>query len=90
MPSLLSVPYSPSFPVPFPLTTPESSLLITENLPIRHSPFRLIMAALCNRGAIIFLLCSFYLSFFPRQISAAADWMSTILFYTWRGPNANL
>jgi len=32
---------------------------------------------------IIFLLCDFYLSFslflFPRLISAAVDWMSTIL-----------
>jgi len=43
------------------------------------------MAALCNRGAIIFLPCDFYLSifylllFFPRLISAAAGWMSTIL-----------
>jgi len=25
------------------------------------------------------LPCGFYLSFFPRLISAAADWMSTIL-----------
>jgi len=30
--------------------------------------------------AIIFLPCGYYLSiFFPRLISAAADWMSTIL-----------
>jgi len=45
---------------------------------------KLFMAALCNRGAIIFLPCSFYLlssSFFPRLISAAADWMSTILLH---------
>ena len=43
----------------------------------------LFMAALCNRGAIIFLPCDFYLSIylllFPRLISAAAGWMSTIL-----------
>jgi len=43
----------------------------------------IFMAALCNRGAIIFLPCDFYLSsiffFFPRLISAAGDWMSTIL-----------
>ena len=45
----------------------------------------LIMAALCNRGAIMFLPCSFFLSssifflFLPRLISASADWMSTIL-----------
>ena len=41
-----------------------------------------VMAALCNRGAIIFLPCNFYLlllSFFPRLISAGAGWMSTIL-----------
>jgi len=48
---------------------------------------QLIMAALCNRGAIIFLPCSFYLLsiffflVFPRLISAAADWMSTILLH---------
>jgi len=51
----------------------------------------LIMAAVCNRGAIIFLPCgffylllSFFLSFylfFPRLISAIADWMSTILLH---------
>ena len=42
----------------------------------------MIMAALCNREAIIFLRCDFYLSIdlsFPRLISAAAGWMSTIL-----------
>jgi len=44
------------------------------------------MAALCNRGAIIFLPCSFflssiYLSFFSRLISAATDWMSSILLH---------
>jgi len=41
-----------------------------------------IMAALWYKKAIIFLPCGFYLlssSFFPRLISAAADWMSTIL-----------
>jgi len=36
----------------------------------------------------IFLL-SFFLSFFPRLISAAADWMSTIL-HTWCGLSVNL
>ena len=47
-----------------------------------------VMAALCNRGAIIFLPCSFFLpsfffllSFFPRLISAAVDWMSAILLH---------
>jgi len=46
----------------------------------------IVMAALCNRaGHYIFalLFLSFFvfllLSFFPRIISAAADWMSTIL-----------
>jgi len=42
----------------------------------------LVMAALCNRGAIIFLPYDYYLSivsFFPRLISSAAGWMSTIL-----------
>jgi len=43
----------------------------------------IIMAALCNRaGRYIFalrFLSIFYLSVFPRLISAAAGWMSTIL-----------
>jgi len=42
------------------------------------------MATLCNRGAIIFLPCNFYLLlllFFPRLISAATNWMSTILLH---------
>jgi len=55
--------------------------------------FPIIMAALCNRGAIIFLDCSFFLLsffflssfflpfFFPRLISAAVDWMSAILLH---------
>ena len=44
--------------------------------------------------AIIFLPCgfclllSFFFLFFPRLISATADWMSTI--HTWCGPSANL
>ena len=42
-----------------------------------------IMAALCKSQTIIFLPCGFYLLllsiFFPRLISAATDWMSTIL-----------
>ena len=45
-------------------------------------PLTVFMAALCKRGAIIFLPCSFFLLlsiFFPRLISAAGDWMSTIL-----------
>jgi len=51
-----------------------------------NTDYRLIMAALCNRGrAIIFLPCSFYLLsfflFFPHLISVAADWMSTILLH---------
>jgi len=53
---------------------------------IQSSVFRIIMAALCNRaGHYIFalwFLSIFYLSFFiPRLISAAADWMSTILLH---------
>jgi len=50
----------------------------------------IFMAALCNRGAIIFLPCGFFLSsvyllsiflFFPRLISVATDRMSTILLH---------
>ena len=53
-----------------------------------------LMAALCNRGAIIFLLCDFYFLlsssfFFPRLISAATDWISTILLHM-ACPSANL
>jgi len=46
--------------------------------------------------AIIFLPCGFILLsssiffFFPRLISEAAGWMSTIYFDTWCGPSANL
>ena len=46
----------------------------------------LVMAALCNRGAIIFfpVISIFYrlsIFFFPRLISAATDWISTILLH---------
>ena len=53
-----------------------------------------VMVALCNRQTIIVLPCNFYLLlllllFIPRLISAAADWMSTILLHmAW--PSANL
>ena len=48
--------------------------------------FLLVMVALCNRAdhyifAVWFLSSIFYLSFFPRLISAAAGWMSTILLH---------
>ena len=53
-----------------------------------HVMFSVFMAALCDRGAIKFLPCSFFLSssifylfFIPRLISAVADWMSTILLH---------
>ena len=55
------------------------------------------MSDLCNRGPLhICPVISFYLSiylsfFFPRLISAAAGWMSTILWHmVWCGPSANL
>jgi len=41
--------------------------------------FTLITAALCNRGHYSFVLWFLPSSFFPRLISAVADWMSTIL-----------
>ena len=45
----------------------------------------LIMAALCNRGTLYFCpVISIYLlysSIFPRLISAATDWISTILLH---------
>jgi len=52
----------------------------------------LVMAALRNRaGHYIFALWFLYsicLSIFPHLISAAADWMSTILLHVvWRGPH---
>ena len=48
--------------------------------------YRLFMVALCNRETIyifiLFLLSSFFfLSFFPRLISAVGDWMFTILWH---------
>jgi len=53
------------------------------------------MAALCNMAgrhifALWFLLLSFYLSVFPRLISAVADWMSTILSHMVRIKDADL
>jgi len=41
----------------------------------------IIMAALCNRADNYILMLWFVLSssFFPRLISAAADWMSALL-----------
>jgi len=44
----------------------------------------LLMAALCNRGPLYFcpvisIYLSFFFLFFPRLISAAGDWISTIL-----------
>jgi len=47
-------------------------------------PTRLIMVARCKRAdRYIFAVVSFLLSssFFPRLISAAAEWMSTILLH---------
>ena len=54
-------------------------------------PYVIGQAALCNRAdhyifalwflSSIFYLLSIYLSFFPRLISAAAGWMSTILWH---------
>ena len=54
---------------------------------------RAIMAALWNRaGHYIFALWFLYFFlFFPRLISAVADWMSTILLHKCIcGPSANL
>ena len=57
---------------------------------------RLIMAALWNRADcyifILWFLSIFYLFLFPRLISAAAHWMSTVLpvLHTWCGLSANL
>jgi len=63
-----------------------SRLSFPTTVPPRQSHMTFVMAALCNRaGHYIFalwLLSIFYLSFFnPRLISAAADWMSTILLH---------
>jgi len=55
------------------------------------------MAALCNRGALYFCpvvcssSCSFFLSFFPRLMSAVADRMFTLPHISlWCGLSANL
>jgi len=50
----------------------------------------LVMAAVWNRA--MFLPCGFFylLSFFPRLMSAIADWLSIPYFYTWCGLSANL
>jgi len=39
----------------------------------------IIMVALCNRADHYIFALWFLLSFLPRLISAAVDWMSTIL-----------
>jgi len=48
-----------------------------------HFVVRLFMAALCNRETLYFcpVVSSFFLLFFPRLISAFAEWMSTILLH---------
>jgi len=59
----------------------------------RFSRTRLLRPPCVADADIIFLPCGFFfylLSFFPRRISAVAEWMSTILLYTWRGLSANL
>jgi len=45
------------------------------------------MAALRSRCRhyIFVLFLSFFLSFFPRLISAVTDWMSLPYFHTWCG-----
>jgi len=54
------------------------------------------MVALWNRADHIYfhaIVCSFFFllsSFFPRLISAGADWMSAIYFHTWCRLSANL
>jgi len=50
------------------------------------SEFHFIMVALCNRAdhyifMLWFVLSFFFLSFFPRLISAVGDWMFTILWH---------
>ena len=42
-------------------------------------PDRLVMVALWNRADHYIFVLWFLLSFFPRLISAVADWMSAIL-----------
>ena len=57
---------------------------------IIFSSYRLLWSPFIIGQTIIFLPCDFYLSFFfPRLISAAVDWMSTIL-HTLCGLSANL
>ena len=59
------------------------------------------MVALCNRADHYIFILSFVLvlllllllilsSFFPRLISAVAEWMSAIYLHTWCGLSANL
>jgi len=53
---------------------------VTGNLEEEEEEF--IMVALCNRETIyIFMLWFVLLLFFPRLISAAGDWMFTILWH---------
>jgi len=57
---------------------------------IRGHSMMLVMVALCNMADHYILSCGFYLSFFPRLISAVGDWMSIPYFHTWCGLSANL
>jgi len=53
-----------------------------------------MLLCVCYYGRVFCPVVSFFffflLSFLPCLISAVADWMSTIHFYTWCGPSANL
>jgi len=62
------------------------SLLYKLNDDDEHRMIRMIIAALWNRAshyifALWFLSSFFFLVFFPRLISAVADWTSTILLH---------
>ena len=68
-------------------------LVIVSNIWHWKATFVFIMVALCNRADhYIFALWFLFSSFFPRLISAAVDWMSTILpaHMVWPLISANL
>ena len=65
---------------------PHSSWNKIESVGLRKCPYYryLIMVALCNRETIYIFMLWFVLLlsfFFPRLISAAEDWMFTILWH---------
>ena len=88
-PTYLWPPYIIGRPLYFcPVISLWSPCVIGQTIIFLPCDFYLLMASLCNRGGPLYFcpVVSFFFlllssSFFPRLISAAVDWMSTILLH---------